>query len=102
MTGESRGCSRAAAPVCGFSRGTTARSVSLSVYNKSMVKPEEAPKSYEDIVNPKWKGKIAMGNPTLHDTTIDWLSSLPMVFGSAQKANDWIKRLAALEPLMLD
>ena len=27
MTGESRGCSRAAAPVCGFSRGTTARSV---------------------------------------------------------------------------
>src|SRR5574337_386829 len=30
MTGESRGCSRAAAPVCGFSRVTTARSVSLS------------------------------------------------------------------------
>src|SRR5574337_1095942 len=30
MTGESRGCSRAAAPVCGLSRGTTARSVSLS------------------------------------------------------------------------
>jgi len=30
MTVESRGCSRAAAPVCGFSRGTTARSVSLS------------------------------------------------------------------------
>ena len=30
MTGESRGCSRAAAPGCGFSRGTTARSVSLS------------------------------------------------------------------------
>ena len=30
MTGESWGCSRAAAPVCAFSRGTTARSVSLS------------------------------------------------------------------------
>ena len=29
MTGESRGCSLAAASVCGFSRGTTARSVSL-------------------------------------------------------------------------
>lgn len=83
--------------------GPNYRSVIIGfVYNKSMVKPEEAPKSYEDIVNPKWKGKIAMGNPTLHDTTIDWLSSLPMVFGSAQKANDWIKRLAALEPLLLD
>jgi iron(III) transport system substrate-binding protein len=43
-----------------------------------------------------------MGNPTLHDTTIDWLSSLHLVFGSTQKANDWIKRLAALEPLLLD
>src|SRR5574337_1292933 len=30
VLGESRGCSRAAAPVCGFSRGTTAKSVSLS------------------------------------------------------------------------
>src|SRR5574337_799422 len=30
ITGESRGGSRAVAPGCGFSRGTTARSVSLS------------------------------------------------------------------------
>ncbi|HXL09026.1 MAG TPA: ABC transporter substrate-binding protein [Candidatus Bathyarchaeia archaeon] len=83
--------------------GPNYRSVIIGfVYNKSMVKPEDAPRSYEDIVNPKWKGKIAMGNPTLHDTTIDWLSSLHLVFGSTQKANDWIKRLAALEPLLLD
>ena len=72
------------------------------VFNKSMIKAEEAPKSYDDIVQPKWKGKIAMGNPSLHDTTIDWLSSLDRVFGSQAKAHDWIRRLAALEPLMLD
>ncbi len=83
--------------------GPNYRSVIIGfVYNKSLIKPEDAPKSYEDIVSPKWKGKIAMGNPTLHDTTIDWLSSLHLVFGSNQKANDWIKRLAALEPLLLD
>lgn len=83
--------------------GPNYRSVIVGfIYNKSMVKPEEAPRSYEDIVNPKWKGKFAMGNPSLHDTTIDWLASLPTVFGSAQRADDWIKRLAALEPLMLD
>jgi iron(III) transport system substrate-binding protein len=83
--------------------GPNYRSVIIGfVYNKSMIKPEDAPKSYEDIVNPKWKGKITMGNPSLHDTTINWLASLPSVFGSSQKANDWIKRLAALEPLMLD
>jgi iron(III) transport system substrate-binding protein len=83
--------------------GPNYRSVIIGfIYNKNMIKAEDAPKSYEDIVSPKWKGKIAMGNPTLHDTTIDWLSSLHFVFGSTQKANDWIKKLAALEPLMLD
>jgi iron(III) transport system substrate-binding protein len=83
--------------------GPNYRSVIIGfVFNKSMIKPEDAPKTYEDIVNPKWKGKITMGNPSLHDTTIDWLSSLHLVFGSQQKANDWIKRLAALEPLMLE
>ena len=83
--------------------GPNYRSVIIGfVFNKSMIKPEDAPKSYEDFVNPKWKGKIAMGNPSVHDTTINWLASLPSVFGSSQKANDWIKRLAALEPLMLD
>jgi iron(III) transport system substrate-binding protein len=83
--------------------GPNYRSVIIGfIYNKNMIKAEDAPKSYEDIVSPKWKGKIAMGNPTLHDTTIDWLSSLHFVFGSTQKANEWIKKLAALEPLMLD
>ena len=83
--------------------GPNYRSVIIGfIYNKSMIKPEDAPKSYDDIVSPKWKGKIAMGNPSLHDTTIDWLSSLHLVFGSQQKANDWIRRLALLEPLMLD
>ena len=41
MTGESQGCSRAAAPVCGFSRGTTARSVSLSWGGKEVGSPCE-------------------------------------------------------------
>lgn len=73
-----------------------------AVYNKNLIKPEEAPRSYEDLVNSKWKGKLAMGNPTLHDVTINWLSSLHLVLGSSKKAEDWIKRLAAQEPLMVD
>src|ERR1700752_2948252 len=78
--------------------GPNYRSVIIGfLYNKSMIKPEDAPKSYEDIVNPKWKGKITMGNPSLHDTTINWLASLPSVFGSGQKDNDWIKRIASGE-----
>ena len=41
VTGESRGFSRAAAQVCGFSRGTTARSVSLSWWAREVGIPCE-------------------------------------------------------------
>jgi len=32
-------------------------------YNTDLVKPDEAPKSYADLLDPKWKGKIAKGHP---------------------------------------
>jgi len=32
-------------------------------YNSDLVKPEDAPKSYADLLDPKWKGKIAKGHP---------------------------------------
>jgi iron(III) transport system substrate-binding protein len=32
-------------------------------YNTALVKPEDAPKSYADLLDPKWKGKIAKGHP---------------------------------------
>jgi iron(III) transport system substrate-binding protein len=33
-------------------------------YNTSLVKAEDAPKSYMDLLDPKWKGKIAKGHPS--------------------------------------
>jgi iron(III) transport system substrate-binding protein len=32
-------------------------------YNTELVKPEDAPKSYADLLDPKWKGKIVKGHP---------------------------------------
>lgn len=31
----------------------------LPIYNSRLVKTQDVPKSYEDILNPKWKGKLA-------------------------------------------
>ena len=37
-------------------------------YNTSMVKAEEAPKSYADLLDPKWMGKIVKAHPSYSGT----------------------------------
>lgn len=34
----------------------------IIAYNTNLVKPSEAPKSYADLLDPKWKGKFAVDN----------------------------------------
>jgi len=37
------------------------------MYNKKLVPPDKAPKSFEDLLKPEWKGKIAMVSPVAND-----------------------------------
>src|SRR5438067_12236556 len=37
--------------------------LSVIGYNTKLVKPEEAPKSFSDLLDPKWSGKIVKGHP---------------------------------------
>jgi len=46
----------------GFFHTTSAGFVVLT-YNTSKVKPEDAPKKWADLLDPKWKGKIAFTDP---------------------------------------
>ena len=37
--------------------------VSIIAYNTNLVKKEDAPKSFADLLDPKWKGKIVKAHP---------------------------------------
>jgi len=37
--------------------------LSIIAYNTTLVKPEDAPKSFADLLDPKWKGKIVKAHP---------------------------------------
>jgi iron(III) transport system substrate-binding protein len=71
------------------------------LYNKGRVKPEEAPKSIEDLVKPSYKGKLVMADPRLHVTTIQWLSSLPKIM-APERADKFIRDLAAMKPTLVE
>ncbi len=50
-------------------------------YNHQMLQAAEAPKSYEELLTPKWKGKFALANPGIHVTTLQFVLSLEKLYG---------------------
>jgi len=51
------------------------------VYNTRLIRPAEAPRDLLDLLDPKWRGKIVIPDPTLHTTTAHWLMELRRIVG---------------------
>jgi iron(III) transport system substrate-binding protein len=66
--------------------------VVVTGYNTKLMRKEEAPKSYEDLLNPRWKGKLV-----LDTQDADWFHTLLEYFGE-EKGLNFMKRLAQLKP----
>jgi len=71
------------------------------IYNKSMLKPNEYPKTLEDIVKPEYRGKLVMPHPTAHTLTTQWLGSLDKIMPKA-RAEKFIHDLAAAKPVFAE
>jgi iron(III) transport system substrate-binding protein len=71
------------------------------IYNKSAISTADAPKSLEDLLNPKYRGKVVMPDPTQHTTTMQWLASLYKIMGK-EKADNFIRDLGATKPILAE
>ena len=77
-----------------FASGTG--TLTVLAYNTKLVKAEDAPKSFKDLLDPKWKGKIALGHPAYSG------SILSAVYVLAQKLGwDYFKQLATQDIMQL-
>jgi iron(III) transport system substrate-binding protein len=61
----------------------------------SLVRADEIPKSYEDLLNPRWKGNRIAIDSTAHGL----LLGLAPIWGK-EKAVAYLKRLAGQQPVM--
>jgi len=64
----------------GYFHTTSAGFVVLS-YNSSKVKPEDSPKSWKDLLDPKWKGKVSTGHPGFSGYVGTWVLSMKLMYG---------------------
>jgi iron(III) transport system substrate-binding protein len=64
----------------GFYHTTSAGLVVLT-YNTSKVKPEDAPKKWEDLLDIKWKGKVSIGHPGFSGYVGTWVLTMKKLYG---------------------
>jgi iron(III) transport system substrate-binding protein len=61
-------------------------------YNTNLVKPDEVPNRYEDLLHPRWVGKIG-----IEGSDEDWFASIVKHMGEA-KGLAFFRKLAAMKP----
>jgi iron(III) transport system substrate-binding protein len=77
----------------------TYRTPEVIVYNSEAVTREEAPKDWDDVLDPKWRDKILIRNPNPSDTMRAIFGA--MIYRSYKQTNstdqgyDWLRRLDA-------
>lgn len=66
----------------------------VPVYNNSMVSPQDAPKSWEDLLQPRWKGKLGVTTATHH------FGRLAVGPWGEEKTTAYVKALAQQNPVV--
>ncbi|MSP01960.1 MAG: extracellular solute-binding protein [Acetobacteraceae bacterium] len=75
------------------------------IYNTKHVKPEDAPKKWTDLLDPRWKGFVGTGHPAFSGCTGVWCVSMRKLYGweffeKLAKNNPRIGR-SAVDPVTL-
>ncbi len=59
----------------------TTAALTVIVTNTKLVKPEDVPKSWLDLTDPKWKGKVAIGHPGFSSLATAWVAKMNALYG---------------------
>jgi iron(III) transport system substrate-binding protein len=62
-------------------------------YNTNKVKAEQAPKTWKEFIDPKWKGQLVVGHPGFSGFVGTWVVQMTKLYGW-----DYFEQLAELKP----
>lgn len=63
------------------------------IYNTNKVKKEDAPSSWADLTDPKWRGLVSVGHPGFSGFVGAWAIEMRKLYGDG-----WFKKLAENKP----
>lgn len=64
-------------------------------FNSDLVTDAEAPKSWEDLLDPKWKGKLSIPDPKVGGGNYYFVFTIYKLFGK-----EWFEKVTANEPML--
>ena len=68
----------------------TILSVWVQAYNTTLVKKEDLPKTYQDLLDPRWKGKLG-----IESKNDDWFATVVQLMGGEEKGLAFFRELVA-------
>ncbi|MBI3965478.1 MAG: extracellular solute-binding protein [Chloroflexi bacterium] len=71
--------------------------VQFIAYNPRIIQAADAPKSWKDVLDPKWKGKLSIGHPQYSGIAVDW----NLVMSKLTGGWDFLQKLKALDPFIV-
>ena len=66
--------------IAGYAAPVNGETMSMA-YNAEMVSADEAPKTWEDLLDPKWKGKLALTDAASASSALHWFAAVQSVYG---------------------
>jgi iron(III) transport system substrate-binding protein len=70
------------------------------LYNTELVKSVDVPKTFDDLLDGKWQGKISMPDPSRHASTAQFLWNIEQIKGD--KWMDFVRGLAKQKPHLVE
>ncbi|WP_029073402.1 extracellular solute-binding protein [Kaistia adipata] len=72
-----------------------AASLMVLMANREQVKPEDAPKKWTDLTDPKWKGKVVHADPSKSSSSLAALNTWLMIYGRGDEAWKLVEDMTA-------
>ncbi len=76
----------------GFYHVTSIGTIGIT-YNSAKVKPEDVPKKWTDLLEPKWKNQVSVGHPSFSGYVSIWVWEMQRLYGW-----DYFEKLKANSP----